>query len=293
MPDVRLPTPQAAVLQASDMVVVRLRQDLPTSRERQDIACQDSFSAIVQLRDFARHELWRGGRLVFGGGHARMALAVTHLGEGWACRHLSAFDNVRFHIPRAALDAVTEELELPAISGFACARGTVDPVAYHLASALLPALEAPALDGQGQGNRLFVDQVALSLMLHMAQTYGGMVSLAPPGGRRMGGLSQWQEARAKDFLVANLTGDVAMAEVAAQCGLSRSHFIKAFRETTGQTPYRWLMDRRVDRARDLLRGPLPIAEVALACGFADQSHLTRVFAAATGLPPAAWRRRQM
>ncbi|WP_199902535.1 hypothetical protein, partial [Azospirillum sp. B4] len=182
MPDAGLPGPRAAVVQASDVVVVRLRQEQPDMAERQDIACQDAFAAIIQLRDFARHELWRGGRLVFGGGHARRALAITHLEEGWACRHLSAFDNVRFHIPRASLDAVTAELGRPAIRGFACARGTVDPVAHSLASALLPMLEGPAMDAQGRGSRLFVDQVTLALMLHVAETYGGMVSLATPGG---------------------------------------------------------------------------------------------------------------
>ncbi|ASG25393.1 AraC family transcriptional regulator [Nitrospirillum viridazoti CBAmc] len=292
MPDTQLASahadePRATGLRAGDTQVLRLRQEHPVNRDRQDIPCLDMFSVIVQLRDFARHELWCGGRLVFAGGHARMALSVTHLGEGWACRHLSSFDNVRVQIPRASLDALSEELERPAVSGFARAQGTVDPVAYGLVSALLPALDMP-----DRGNRLFVDQVTLALTIHVAQTYGGMAPLAPPGGRRTGGLSQWQEARAKEFLTANLGGDVAIAEVAAECGLSRSHFIKAFRETTGQTPYRWLLDHRVARARELLRGPQPIADIALACGFADQSHLTRVFAAATGMLPAAWRRRQ-
>ncbi|MDE1150015.1 MAG: AraC family transcriptional regulator [Azospirillaceae bacterium] len=283
--DALTPAPRPLLPRRAEMSVVRMRrdQDEPISLERLPIPSLDAFSVIVQLRDFARHELWRGGKLVHAGGHARTALAVTHLGEDWACRHLSAFDNVRVQIPRAVLDGVTQDLGRPRVGGFTCPAGTLDPVVYNLACALLPALDMP-----NGGGRLFVDQVTLALAVHVAQAYGGMTAAFP---LRTGGLSAWQEARAKEFLAANLGGDIGIAQVAAECGLSRGYFIKAFRQTTGLTPYRWLMERRVAGAKDLLRGPLPIADIALSCGFADQSHLTRVFTTMTGLPPGAWRRR--
>jgi AraC family transcriptional regulator len=118
--------------------------------------------------------------------------------------------------------------------------------------------------------------------------YGGVAGAANAEPR---GLAPWQERRAKAFLLAHLAGDVSLAEVASECALSRGHFSKAFKQTTGQTPHAWLVSQRVEEARRLLARPeLPIAEIAAACGFADQSHLTRVFSAQMGTSPARWRR---
>ena len=65
----------------------------------------------------------------------------------------------------------------------------------------------------------------------------------------------------------------------------------AFKQITGMPPHRWLLMQRVTRAKDLLRGTItPIAEIALTCGFSDQSHLTRVFSKTFGISPGAWRR---
>jgi transcriptional regulator GlxA family with amidase domain len=83
----------------------------------------------------------------------------------------------------------------------------------------------------------------------------------------------------------------SLSALAALCGLSRSYFIHAFKQITGMPPHRWLLSQRVKRAQELLRGSkLPIVEIAVACGFADQSHLIRVFSKALGICRAAWRR---
>jgi AraC-like DNA-binding protein len=79
--------------------------------------------------------------------------------------------------------------------------------------------------------------------------------------------------------------------IAQECGLSASHFARAFAISVGTPPHQWLLDQRVDLARQLLgESALPIAEIAIQCGFSDQSHFTRVFAAKTGMPPGRWRR---
>jgi len=112
-------------------------------------------------------------------------------------------------------------------------------------------------------------------------------SAAPKG--RM--LTPLQERRVTSRLLDDLAGDTSLSELAALCGLSRSYFIRAFKQITGMPPYRWLLMQRVKHAKALLRGTkLPIAEIAVACGFADQSHLTRVFSKAFRISPAAWRR---
>jgi AraC family transcriptional regulator len=84
---------------------------------------------------------------------------------------------------------------------------------------------------------------------------------------------------------------VPLKEVARECRLSVSHFSRAFRRSMGAAPHNWLLTRRVEAAKDKLRDDrLSLSDVALACGFADQSHLTRVFTRMVGVSPGAWRR---
>jgi AraC family transcriptional regulator len=104
-----------------------------------------------------------------------------------------------------------------------------------------------------------------------------------------GGLPRWQLRRAQQWLVADLQAGASVSKVAARCGLSRGYFCQAFKRSTGCTPHRWLREFRIAQAKALLLGAMPIIEVASRCGFADQSHLTRVFGRVVGMPPARWR----
>jgi AraC-like DNA-binding protein len=106
-----------------------------------------------------------------------------------------------------------------------------------------------------------------------------------------GGLAPWQARRAKELMDANLGGKLPLSQLAEACGLSTRHFARAFRQSTGVPPHRWRLSRRLERAKDLLRDPArSLSEVALACGFADQSHFTRMFTTLVGLSPGLWRR---
>lgn len=276
--------PQRVQIQASDMTVTRMRShrdDLPPGPP---IPVQDAFSVIVQLQDFRAHTLWRGNRIAYQGGHAKGVVAITHLGDEWRCDHRSAFDNIRFQLPRSALDAFSSETSRPRISGFDCMNGTQDPVIYHLACALAPTLLHPQ-----QASRLFMDQISVALQAHVMHAYGH--AAAPALETASSHLSPGQLRRATELLAANVCGDLSVADIAAECGLSRSYFIKAFKGSTGKTPHRWLTTYRIERACALLaQGGWSIAAVALACGFADQSHLTRVFTQQLGTTPGMWRR---
>jgi AraC-like DNA-binding protein len=89
----------------------------------------------------------------------------------------------------------------------------------------------------------------------------------------------------------DLSNTPALEELAAACGLSAGYFARAFKRTTGLPPHKWLVAQRVAKARELLEGSdRAISDIAAACGFADQSHLTRAFSRQLGASPAAWRR---
>ncbi|WP_051330355.1 helix-turn-helix domain-containing protein [Niveispirillum irakense] len=106
-----------------------------------------------------------------------------------------------------------------------------------------------------------------------------------------GGLAPWQIKRVLATMDANPVSVPAIADLAQACGVSPGHFSRAFKQTTGKPPHQWLMERRVERAKGLLLAlDVTISTVAQECGFADQSHLTRVFERVTGTTPGRWRR---
>lgn len=112
---------------------------------------------------------------------------------------------------------------------------------------------------------------------------------APETCRRAAGLSPCLVRRATDFIAENCARNIRLAELAALTGLSESYFCTAFKAATGLPPHQWQMRARIERAKALL-AEAPIAEAAVAAGFSDQSHLTRVFRRHLGVTPAAWLR---
>jgi transcriptional regulator GlxA family with amidase domain len=103
-------------------------------------------------------------------------------------------------------------------------------------------------------------------------------------------LSHWQERTAKELMMAHLDSAIQISAVARECALSRSHFSRAFKNSTGHTPSAWLLLARLTRAKALLaQTDWTISQVGYECGFADQPHFTRTFARELGMPPKKWR----
>jgi AraC-like DNA-binding protein len=135
---------------------------------------------------------------------------------------------------------------------------------------------------------MFTEGWAMQALAHVARA-GRRQSSGRQAQR--GSLAPWQVRRAEEILRDNLHDNVPLAEVAKACRLSPSYFSRAFKASTGQSPHGWIMALRVETARDLLQdSETPLAHVADMCGFADQSHLTRMFGRVFGRSPAAWRR---
>jgi AraC family transcriptional regulator len=269
---------------AARLVVSRQFERLPReSAPVIAIPSGDVFSIIVQLRDFTSHKLWRDGRLLHAGGHVKQAVAITHLAYEWRCQHLSAFDNVRFLLTRQALDEFTYDNGQQRIDHFNCAPGATDPVIFHLAQALVGLMDRPL-----ESQHFLLEHISLGLYAHITATYGQGPRALP---RQTGRLAPWQEKRAKEFMQANLSRGVSLAQIAQECGLSRAHFARYFKHTTGMSAYTWLQNMRINHAQELLvRQQHTLTQIALECGFTDQSHFSKVFKALTGVPPGNWQR---
>ncbi|XYI38552.1 hypothetical protein DAMDJJ_10375 [Cupriavidus necator] len=278
------PRPSVRSMIASAATIHRITSEValpPCSDQRMRL--RDGACIIIQLRHTEAISVWRDGRIFFTGSCDQGWVAIIDLRDTWRCHHKSAFDELRLRIDTLLLQEMGRELGIRECPGLSNRIGVVDPLLLNLAWTLLPSLDRPE-----QSDLLFVDHVVSACLIHTLQTYGG--GNGNPTQRRRARLTPTQEALAKDMLAAHLRGNISIDAVASECKLSRSHFIRAFCESTGKTPHQWLIERRIDVAKTHLLGRAPISEIATACGFVDQSHLTRAFKQATGVTPADWRR---
>ncbi len=148
----------------------------------------------------------------------------------------------------------------------------------RLAAAIVPALDDLdlALD------ELHRDQIVLDLA-------DALVESDPSVARRKVSARHWRAVgTARDFLDANIRNVVSSAELEAVTGLSRYAVARHFRACLGTSPYRYLVLRRIDRVRSLIRRGTPLVDAAGSCGFADQSHMTRHFKKVYGMSPGRW-----
>lgn len=252
------------------------------------IPYDDAFLVQLRLLECARCDYFSEGRHVDCVDHRAGVIQLHDLRRDPTVDLRDPFHVLHFYLPREALNAVAAEVGGSTIDTLELELGhcAEDATARHLLLSLRPVLECPT-----EANTLFVDHVAAALCSHVAHTYGGI-----RGVRKLprGGLAPWQEKRAKELLESDLSGEFPLSRLALECGLSVRHFTRAFRQSVGMPPHRYLLKRRIERARDLLRNPaLSLLDVALACGFADQSHFTRLFRASMDMSPGVWRRQQV
>lgn len=245
---------------------------------------ENAYIFHVQLQPAAM-DMWIEGKLWPATTTVAGAMFLYDLRSSPVAEMHSTFDNVRFYISQTSLDELAYDQGIRRTAGLMTPRlGCHDRVMYGLANALLD-----HVDRANEHSALFVDHVALAFFNHVMSAYG---SAAVSDELKPGGLSPWQLRRVLDFLSAHLSEDPGIAELARECALSTGYFSRAFRQTTGVAPHQWLIRRRVERARQLLLGNgLGLAEIALVCGFVDQSHFTRVFTKLEGTSPGMWRQR--
>jgi len=265
----------------SELSVTRLHAPNGFTDPTSPIPLEKAFSIHLHLRANQGGRLWLSGKLVPTGKRPSGGVTILDLEQDPIAFFPNPIDVVQFYIPRMALEEFAYENHIALSNTLSWPHCEMDTTLKHLGMAVLSEIQRSR-----PASKIFLDYIGQAILAHAIYVYGE----ASPTLIR-GHLAPWQARRAKDFLNANLDGDVSLASVAAECNLSVSHFAHAFRRTFGRPPHRWLMERRIDVAEGLLlTSRLTLAEIASKCGFADQSALSRSFKRVLGESPGAWRR---
>src|ERR1700730_13402450 len=195
----------------------------------------------------------------------------------------NAFDYVLFHVPRKGLDDIAADLGVGPVETYRVSVVAEDLVLSQLTKSILP-----YIGRQGWPYPLALDHLNLILGAHLLHKYAG---LRKPPTISVGGLGPLQKRRATELLSENLSGRIRLSQLAAECGLSVSHFARSFKASFGISAHAWLVQRRIERSQELLIHTLDsLADIADVTGFADQAAFTRTFHQTVGISPGRWRR---
>ena len=193
-------------------------------------------------------------------------------------------DVIQLYLPHATLERVAREACAPAPGELVERTGHLDPITFELLTSA-----ADVLQGNTVLDTLFRQQLTdLAATRILAEHIGVPTTIEPI----MGGLSPLALRRAIERLRSDSDADVSLAALACDAGLSRFHFCRAFRESTGLSPHAWLRQNRLEQAMNMLRDTdATIATVAAKLGYASQTAFTAAFKKLTGETPSDWRRR--
>jgi AraC-like DNA-binding protein len=245
----------------------------------------DQIMVAVELRGLRPTNVFCDGRHVRKPAAAPGTLALYDLRRSWSADLRDPFDNLSIYMPLSSFrDFAAERAGSFVELRFDIGHILHDSVMLHLARAIVPVLERPH-----EVNTLYLESLFLAVRDHIAVTYG---SFSKKTTRGEWGLTACQLRHVLEYIEANLGHDVGLADIAAASASSISSLARGFKNALGISPHQWVLKRRIALAQRLIyEGATPLSEVAVSCGFADQSHLTRVFVQKVGSAPTTWRRK--
>lgn len=237
--------------------------------------CPSGSARLVQGRDGIVHE-----SLISAGVSMLMPAGCDSLWEG------SASATARLRIPTALIASAGEQIGRRGTSQIEIRNvfETRDPIIEHVAQILMGELDRKPHPAQ----TLIVDQMSFALAAHLLRSYN---VFEPVVSRALPALSRVEVARLTEYIEDNLDRPIGLAELAGIVNVSRFHFARLFKRSTGMTAISFVEQCRIRRAQSLIRETaIPLSEIALMTGFADQSHFTRRFHRHVGCTPAAFAR---
>lgn len=266
------------------IIVSHVVSDVPMPERTLAPPVEMAFAIHVHHRPLVRAESWIDGK------HANLppiaagGICMFDLRTSPVALVREPFEFSRFYMARATLDDLAYGHGLPRVSDLRAPEfGHPDPVIHNLALTLIARIK---MLGE-ETDSLFADWIALAFHAHVVRVYGEVAELKP----WRGGLTPRRLRLVSEWMIERLADPLSIPAIAAQIDMAPGHFARAFRQATGEPPHQWLMRRRIERTKQLLRSPdTTLAEIALNCGFVDQSHLTRVFSRREKMTPGVWRR---
>lgn len=218
-------------------------------------------------------------------GPRRMCLTPGNAITSW--QHNGHPEILQMYVRQSIYDSVVSEMYGcdPAAAEIVPRFAMTDPLLEQLAVAIHTALR----DGTAEDG-LYIDTLAQMIAAHLARfhsTRSRPVRVAPSDG-----ISGWRMRRLLAYIEEHLEGNLSLEAMAGQVEVSPLYLARAFKAAIGQSPHQYVLARRLERAKDMLRNTdTPIVEVALASGFSSQSHLSNWFVRLVGVSPALYRRR--
>jgi len=192
-------------------------------------------------------------------------------------------DVVQLYLPQGVLERISSEAGKTTSFDLVERTGHSDPITARL---LTTATEVP--DGNQRLDALFRQQLTELLATRLLAAHSGVSAEVLP---RSGGLSPHILRRAIERLRSDSDADVSLAALARDAGLSRFHFCRAFKESTGLSPHAWLRNYRLELGMGMLRDPSQsVLSIAIALGYGSQTAFAAAFRRSTGLTPSKWRR---
>jgi AraC family transcriptional regulator len=165
-------------------------------------------------------------------------------------------------------------------------RSFQDPLLAEIAFAIVSEMRT-----QTAGGRLLAETLAVSLAARLVHSHSGLSPDKDLERLSHQGLDRRRLTRVREYIAANLEGDLTIAQLAKVACLSRFHFARAFKTAVGQPPHQYVSAHRLERAKEMLmRGDQPLLDIAIALNFSSQANFTRAFRVGTGMTPGQFRR---
>ena len=225
----------------------------------------------------------KGGR-TYVGLHSRGDISVTPVKTPHFARWESDDSCLQIRIASQFIQSVAREMVAtdPDRLELRLEFQTRDPQLEAIAMLLLAELKQ-----ENSGGRLYIESLSNVLAVHLLRQY------AAPESRLIvyeSGLSERQILQVVEYINEHLNQDIKLADLAALLTISESHLSHQFKQSIGMTPHQYLLQQRVERAKELLKqGDRSIMDVAFLCGFNSHSHLSKQFRQLTGITPKAYR----
>jgi AraC family transcriptional regulator len=267
-------------------ILMRRWKDESTSVRQHHSAGDSDFAVVAIALRPTEGAISAGGRCLNNGRIQGGMTIMTPPGVASSAEFRAPCDFLHLFVPVSRLSEIGNSVENPrgCILGEPLAPTVADAVIERLAWLLLK-----SSDRQACTSELYVDGIAVAIVARLLDACGAASAPATS----LNGLVKWRLKRVQDFIEAELSEPLSLADLARCAGLSRMHFAAQFRAATGMRPHEYVVRRRIQRAQEmLLTTAEPLVEVALSVGFQTQAHFTTVFRRLLGETPGRWRQLQ-